>query len=77
MDVSEHGGSEVARLRQRMEEECEAMKRALHGFAIGASHEAIMQRYARLGRCREALEKLVGEEEAEIEMCEIYDRVVR
>jgi hypothetical protein len=77
MDANGNGGSEVARLRQRMEEECEAMKRALHGFAVVASHEAIMQRYVRLGKCREELVGLIGEEDAEAEMCEVYNRVVR
>ncbi|MEO9028115.1 MAG: hypothetical protein ABI413_04800 [Ktedonobacteraceae bacterium] len=76
MDTRENGGSEVARLRRRMELECEALKRAMGGFAIVASHEAIMQRYERLGVCREELGNLIGENDAEAAMCEVYNRVV-
>ncbi len=34
--------SEVARLRKQIELECEAMKQALYGYAVVASHDAII-----------------------------------
>ncbi len=38
-------GSEVARIRRQIEQECEAAKRGLHGTAITASHTFINRRY--------------------------------
>ena len=68
--------SEVAQLRRKIELECEAMRLALYGYAAVASHEVIEQRYTALGKHREALEHLVGKEEANIIVIEIYTRVV-
>ncbi|GCE10898.1 hypothetical protein [Tengunoibacter tsumagoiensis] len=56
--------SEIARLRKQIELECEAMKRAMNGYAIVASHDVINHRYNELGRCQEELEKHVGSAEA-------------
>lgn len=63
--------SEVALLRRRIEQECVALRQALDGFAISASHEAIMARYDRLGACQEELEKLIGPRANDI-VCEVY-----
>lgn len=68
--------SEVARLMQQIEMECEAMKRAMEGFAVMASHKAITARYDRLGRHQAQLEKYVGAEEANRLVYETYDRVI-
>lgn len=68
--------SEVARLMQQIELECEAMKRAMEGFAIVASHQAITARYDRLGRQQAQLEKYVGAEEANRLVYETYGRVI-
>ena len=68
--------SEVARLMQQIELECEAMKRAMEGFAIVASHQAITARYDRLGRHQAQLEKYVGAGEANRLVYETYDRVI-
>lgn len=65
--------SEVALLKQRIEQECQALRRALYGFADCASHQAIMARYARLGVCQAELEKLIGPIAEEI-VCELYNR---
>lgn len=65
--------SEIAQLRKRIELECEALRLALEGFAVSASHEAIMARYDRLGACQEELEKLIGPIANEI-VCEVYTR---
>lgn len=65
--------SEIALLKRRIEQECEALRQALDGPAIVASHQAIMARYERLGVCQIELEKLIGSEAAEI-VCELYNR---
>ncbi len=65
--------SEVARLRQRIEQECAALRLALDGFAVSASHDAIMARYDRLGACQEELEQLIGSRASEV-VCEVYTR---
>ncbi len=63
--------SEIALLRKRIEQECAALRLALDGFAVSASHEAIMARYDRLGVCQEELEKLIGPGANEV-VCEVY-----
>ena len=56
--------SEIARLRQRLEEECEALHRGLYGLASVASHEIIRHRYRAIGDCADELAKHVGQEQA-------------
>jgi hypothetical protein len=68
--------SEVARLRRQIELECEAMRLALCGYAVVASHEVIEQKYNALGRHQEALGQLVGTEEASRMVVETYAKVV-
>ncbi len=68
--------SEIARLREQIELECEAMRLALHGYAVVASHKAIEQKYNALRQHHEALEQLVGKEEANSIVIETYLRVV-
>ncbi len=65
--------SEIALLKQRIEQECQALRLALSGFAEGASHQAIMARYERLGTCQAELEKLIGPGAEEI-VCDLYNR---
>lgn len=65
--------SEVALLKQRIEQECQALRLALNGFAEGASHQAIMARYEHLGVCQAELERLIGPAAEEI-VCELYNR---
>lgn len=65
--------SEVARLKQRIEEECQALRLALSGSAEGASHKAIMARYERLGACQAELERLIGPDAQEL-VGELYHR---
>ena len=65
--------SDIARLRQRIEQECAALRLALDGFAVSASHDAIMARYDRLGVCQQELEQLIGPRANEI-VCEVYTR---
>ena len=63
--------SEVTLLRRRIEQECAALRLALDGFAVSASHEAITARYDRLGACQNELEQLIGPRASEI-ICEVY-----
>ena len=68
--------SEVARLRKQIELECEAMKQALYGYAIVASHDVINHKYDNLGRYQEELEQHMGKEEANVIVVETYMKVI-
>ena len=68
--------SEVAQIRQRIEVECVALKLAMDGFAIGASHQAITARYERLGVCQVELEHLLGEQVGKTMLCEMYQHLI-
>ena len=68
--------SEIARIREQIERECEAMNLALYGYATVASHRFIEQKYTNLGRHRENLEKHIGKEEAGKVIIEIYTKVI-
>src|ERR1700730_11705332 len=65
--------SEVARLRQHITEEIEAMQRGFSGFAAGvARHEFIRARMEQLGGHQDELAEYVGEDDAAHIMCNIY-----
>ena len=68
--------SEVARLRQQLEEECEALHRGLYGLASVAAHEIIRHRYQALGDCADELAKHVGQEQAVAMMATIYSEKI-
>lgn len=57
-------GSEVARLRQRIQEEYEAAERALHAPAMVAKHEFITRRMENMQEAHAQLQILVGADEA-------------
>jgi hypothetical protein len=59
--------SEIARLMQQIELECEAMRLAMTGFRTTASHDIINHQFDRLGEHDEQLGALIGEQAA-IEM---------
>jgi hypothetical protein len=56
--------SEVARLKRQIEMECEAMRLAITGFRMTASHDLINHQYEQLGQHYESLGKLIGEKQA-------------
>lgn len=56
--------SEVAQMKQQIEMECEAMRLAIMGFRITASHDIINHQYEQLGEHYERLGKLIGERQA-------------
>jgi hypothetical protein len=57
--------SDVARLIKQIEQEYEASKLGLEGFASGtARHDFIQQKTENIGRCHEHLSELIGPEQA-------------
>jgi len=68
--------SEVARLMQQIERECEAMKQGLCGLAITAQHAIIEHKYDAFGEHQEQLEQLLGKEEATRIAVDIYMKVI-
>jgi hypothetical protein len=56
--------SEIARLKQQIQLECEAMRRAMTGFRTTASHDIINHQFDRLGEYYEQLGGLIGEQAA-------------
>ncbi|WP_207229274.1 hypothetical protein [Ktedonosporobacter rubrisoli] len=65
--------SEVARLRQSIQEEYLAAQRGLYGLAQTAQHDFIQARMQGIGRHYEELSSLVGEERAIDIVIEIND----
>jgi len=59
--------SEIARLKQQIELECEAMRLAMAGFRTTASHDIINHQFDQLGEHYEQLGELIGQQAA-IEM---------
>jgi hypothetical protein len=57
--------SEVARILTQIEQEYQASKRGLEGFASGtARHDFIQTRTENIGHCHERLSELLGTEQA-------------
>jgi len=76
MNNTEHG-SEVARLLQQIDQECEAAQRGLTGLAWGtARHDFITARLDRIVACQEQLATHVGEEEAVRLLVEHYVQTI-
>ncbi len=67
--------SEVARLRQQIEDECDAMAN-MDGFAAVGKHEAIRQRADNIGAAKRDLAKHVGEEQAAKIMYGAYSKAM-
>jgi hypothetical protein len=68
--------SAIARLRAQIELECQVIQN-MRLFSVGASHEAIKQRYQRLAVCHDRLTTIVGDEQATNTIVDIYDKVVK
>ena len=57
--------SDVARLLKQIEQEYQASKQGLEGFASGtARHDFIQQRTEKIGQCHEHLSELIGSDQA-------------
>ena len=72
MEVGMNRKSEVARLRERIEQECQAMRAGLTGYAAVSSHDAINHKYDAIGDYQQQLEPLVGADEAARMTVKIY-----
>jgi hypothetical protein len=65
--------SEVARLRQQIESELLALRRGLNGIASGhARHDFIHSRMDRIGACQDSLAHYVGDQDALLVVCQLY-----
>lgn len=56
--------SEIARLRVNIDQEIEAMRQGLSGYAIVSRHEVITHHFEKLGHMLENLSAYVGEQVA-------------
>ncbi len=68
--------SELARLREQIELECQALQHMMQ-FSAVASHRSINRRYRSLDRCRDQLKPLVGEDQATNIVVDIYNQWVK
>ena len=67
--------SEIARIREQIELECQALANLMQ-FSAVASHHSIKRRYENLDRQREQLSALVGEQQATQIVVDIYNEKV-
>lgn len=68
--------SEIAALRQRLTEECEAGWQALYGLSEGvAKHEIIAAKFRNMEVHHQRLTELVGENQATEILCQIYNDI--
>lgn len=69
--------SEVARLREEIELQMQAMQRAMHGFATGSTrHAFIRARMERIGQVHSALARSVGERDADQIIDGLYTEIL-
>lgn len=69
--------SEVARVREEIELQLEAMQRGLYGYASGtARHAFIRARMDRIGEYQHTLTNYMGEKDAEQLVCSLYCEVI-
>ena len=66
--------SEVAKLRQQLDEICTAMHRGLNGYASVGKHAVITHKYEMLGKTQELLALYVGKEQAFQEVLDALNR---
>lgn len=65
--------SEVAKLRQQIEEEIESMQRGFTGYAAGgARHDFIRAKMERIGGHQDELAEYLGDDDAAHMVCELY-----
>jgi hypothetical protein len=67
--------SQIARLRQQIQDEYAAAYRGLHEYATVARHEIITHRFDKAGQYIDQLARFVGEEEAQRISTQIYMQV--
>ena len=65
--------SEVARAREEIELQLEAMQRGLYSFASGtARHAFVRARMDRIGEYQQKLTDCIGEQDADQLVCRLY-----
>ena len=69
--------SEIARIRQAIASECDALRLAFSGPAVTASHAIIEARFKQIEDCTNQLSALVGESEATTTAIDIYIDIVK
>ena len=68
--------SEVARIREEIELQLEAMQRGMYGFARGtARHSFIRARMDRIGEYQHKLTDQIGEQNADQLLCTLYSEI--
>ena len=69
--------SEVARIREEIELQLEAMQRGMYGFASGtARHAFIRARMDCIGEYQHRLSDHLGEQDADQLVCSLYSEIV-
>ncbi len=68
--------SEVAKLRQQIELECQAIQHLMQ-FSVLASHRVIDRRYRNLDQYRDQLKSLAGDDQATSIVVDIYNQLVK
>ena len=69
--------SEVARIREEIELQLEAMQRGMYGFASGrARHSFIRARMDRISEYQHKLTDQIGEQNADQLICSLYSEIV-
>lgn len=68
------GGSEVAKLRQQLDEICVAMHRGLYEYATVGKHAVITHKYELLGETQERLALYIGKDQAFQEVLDALNR---
>lgn len=69
--------SEVARVREEIELQLEAMRRGMYGFASGtARHAFVRARMDRISEYHQKLTDCIGEQDADQLVCNLYSEIV-
>lgn len=69
--------SEVARVREEIELQLEALRRGMYGFASGtARHAFVRARMDRIGEYRQKLTDHIGEQNADQMVYSLYSEIV-
>ncbi len=68
---------EIARLRKRIELECEAIHKALAWYTVVTHHRMIIKRFQAIGHCQHELARLLGKREATRVTIETYESAMR
>lgn len=69
--------SEVARIREEIELQLEAMQRGISGFASGsARHSFIRARMDRIDEYQHRLTDQIGEQDADQLLCSLYSEIM-